>query len=182
MAQRPKLAAAIVLLSLGAGIFSLVALRWIGFMGIPPVFFLTFLLVGMPVGGLVLVGFRRVKALSLSSIALISAGLALASAALFLVVLQWANADIDMSRDFADLIWSILVSFLSITEKIINGAQFLKILEICVMSFYRRKKTICRLIKQNRLFVPPLVVLLKIKSAVQIQRYRVQPVIFGGFV
>ncbi len=110
--RRPVLAAAIVCLSLGAGLLSLVALRWIGFLGLPPVFFLTLLMVGMPVGGLLLASIRRLKELSLSSMALVSGGMAVASAALFLVALQWTNAYIEMGTEFSVLISTLLLRFL----------------------------------------------------------------------
>ena len=76
MIRRGTLAAAIVGLALGAGLLSLAALRWIGFLGLPPVVFLTLLLVGMPVGGVLLVRIRRLKERSLSEVILVSAALA----------------------------------------------------------------------------------------------------------
>ena len=85
--RRPVLASAIVMLSLGAGLLSLAALRWIGFLGLPPVFFLTLLLVGMPVGGLLLVRIRWLRDRPLSGIVLISVCLSVAGGILFLLAL-----------------------------------------------------------------------------------------------
>ncbi len=92
--RRPPLAFAIVGLSFGAGLYSLVALRWLGFLGLPPVWFLTLLLVGMPVGGLLLVRNRWLRGRSVSAIIAVTVCLATAGALLFLLTLRWVDAHI----------------------------------------------------------------------------------------
>ena len=106
--RRLVLAAAIIGLASGAGFISLVALNWLGFLGLPPVFFLTLLLVGMPLGGLLLVRVRKLKKLSISSVALISGGLAVASAVCFLLAIQWTNARFDLNLEMSALLTNLL--------------------------------------------------------------------------
>ena len=92
MPGRGRLAAVIVAQGLGAGLLSLVALRWIGFLGLPPVFFLTLLLAGMPVGALILIRVEWLRQRTLQAILVLSAGLALGSAAALLGISRWTHA------------------------------------------------------------------------------------------
>lgn len=89
--------AAIVSLSAGMGLLSLVALRWLGFVGLPPVLFLTLLLAGMPVGAVLLLRTRRLRTMSLGGIALLAASLSVVSLAAFPPVLQWLSPRVELS-------------------------------------------------------------------------------------
>lgn len=108
------LALSIVGLAIGAGLLSLVALRWIGFLGLPPVFFLTVLFLGMPVGGLLLLRIHRLRKLRLSLVVLWSTGLSVVAAILFLVAIHWTNTKIDLhGAEFDSLVWSHFSRFLA---------------------------------------------------------------------
>lgn len=114
MNQRVSLSAAIVGLSLGAGLLSLAALRWIGLLGLPPVVFLTLLLVGMPVGGVLLVRIRRLKERSFSGVILVSAALAVIGALLFLLVSDLSGTRVNMSdADIPTLALTFILRFLA---------------------------------------------------------------------
>jgi SAM-dependent methyltransferase len=114
MYQRKTLAVAIVGLSLGAGLLSLAALRWIGFLGLPPVAFLTLLLVGMPVGGLILIRIRRLRERDLPGIILVSAALAVSGALLFLLVSDLSGAQVNLSdADIPTLALTFILRFLA---------------------------------------------------------------------
>jgi len=114
MIKRKTLAAAIVGLSLGAGLLSLAALRWIGLLGLPPVVFLTLLLVGMPVGGLLLVRIRRLKEKALPEVILVSVALAVVGALLFLLVSDLSGTKENLSdADIPTLALTFILRFLA---------------------------------------------------------------------
>jgi spermine/spermidine synthase len=113
MKQRTIVGTCIVGLSLGAGLLSLVALRWIGFLGLPPVIFLTLLLVGMPLGGLLLIKINWLRNLSISAISIISCCLAIVAAAGFLLLIQTSKVLVDIPDvEMHVLALNVLVRFL----------------------------------------------------------------------
>jgi predicted membrane-bound spermidine synthase len=97
MMRRFVLGTSLLVIATGAGLLSLVALRWIGFLGLPPVVFLTLLAVGMPIGGLLLVRLRILAVRPLATIAMVSAFLSIAGALLFVLMVQWTRVSVDLS-------------------------------------------------------------------------------------
>lgn len=99
--------------ALAMGLLSMVALRWVGFLGLQPVCFLIVLLVGIPVGGLLPSRIRWLRTLSLSATLSLAAGLALASATLFLVGLGAVDSEIEFpNADVPGLLRSMFLRFL----------------------------------------------------------------------
>lgn len=115
--ESPRLhAASIVPLTAGMGLLSLVALRWLGFLGLPPVLFFTLLLAGMPVGGVLLVRSRVLRSLPLGKIALLAAGLSILSLALFLLALQWLAPRVELGdRPFLHTLGALFIRLLLVS-------------------------------------------------------------------
>lgn len=80
--------------AIGASLLSLTVLRWLGFLGLPPVFYLLLLLVGMPLGGLLATRRGTIRGWGFSTWCLVTAVVAIGCAVTFIGLAQCLAGEI----------------------------------------------------------------------------------------